>query len=291
MICLGLDGAAKDAVIVRYCGQHAIRKVFILSPEKFRFACSFPSHEHIAYAEIIMYRTFYRLLQEIDRDVLVVVNECLRTQNRHDLTYNCIRHFLGKTRHVVVFQYLPIIDSLADTMVLVDFVTQSRWKRDPFRREMLNAFDTTVVDVAPTFSEYCVHADTKTREKYEREKQRLFDTLGQKDPHTIPRTLYLLSGALKVAEAKSFPGAQFVGRNNRFGLPNLRTFKESSFPPHNHVFELPHNVIEFADFLALSRQRHVEVMTSTLKVDGWYFDRYQAWAQRVRDAYAALRVS
>jgi hypothetical protein len=31
------------------------------------------------------------------------------------------------------------------------------------------------------------------------------------------------------------------------------------------------------------------VLVTELKVDGWYFERFEAWAGRVRDAYATLR--
>ena len=71
--------------------------------------------------EIIQYKFYYRLLQEIGKDTLLVVNECLRMQNRYDLTYNCLRLFLQQTPHALVFQYLPIIDTIADFMVLFDF--------------------------------------------------------------------------------------------------------------------------------------------------------------------------
>ena len=92
MIRLGLSDDEKRACVARYRSEHGIGKVFILSPARFVFACE--DSEQIEWAQIIQYRHFYRLLQEIDRSTLVVVNECLRTQNRSDLTYNCIRHFL-----------------------------------------------------------------------------------------------------------------------------------------------------------------------------------------------------
>ena len=66
-----------------------------------------PDHddEFIEWADIIEYRYYYRLLQEIGSKTLVVVNECLRTQARHDLTYNCMRLFLNQTDHRLIFQY------------------------------------------------------------------------------------------------------------------------------------------------------------------------------------------
>jgi len=125
MIRLGYDDAAKDATITAYCAAHAIRKVFVLSPAKFRFSCSTP-HEIVEWADIIEYRFYYRLLREIDQSTLIVINECLRTQNRHELAYNCIPLFLQQTGHQVVFQYLPLIESPEDFMILFDFDTRSQ---------------------------------------------------------------------------------------------------------------------------------------------------------------------
>jgi hypothetical protein len=71
--------------------------------------------EFIEYNELIECRTFYRLLQEIDQRTLVVLNECLRNQNRYDLTFNCIRHFLRQTSHHLIFQY-AIIEQPSDLL-------------------------------------------------------------------------------------------------------------------------------------------------------------------------------
>ena len=57
----------------------------------------------IEYNEVIMYRTFYPLLEEIGPDHLLVVNEFMRTRNRNDLTYNCLRHYLNQCGHTMVF--------------------------------------------------------------------------------------------------------------------------------------------------------------------------------------------
>lgn len=287
MIGLGLDDSAKNDAIARHCADHGIRKVFILSPEKFRFACSFEIHEHIEYADIIRYRFYYRLLQEIDKDVLVVVNECLRTQNRHDLTYNCIRNYLNQTSHQIIFQRLPIIDQWADFMTLVDWDTRSKWKREAFRPDMLEGLTVRVEPVPLRLRALQVPVDDKTRVAYQREKRKLIDGIGLKDPHTIPRNLYLMSGRAKLDYVD--PAKRYVGRNDRFKLPNLTTFKEPAYPDAPYtVFEFCHNVIDFSDFLALSGQTEVRALVADLKVDRWYFERYQSWIRRIEDAYATI---
>jgi hypothetical protein len=288
MIFLGLTDAEKDAEIARYVAAHGVRRVVLLSPAKFRFACSAPNHEWIEWAEVILYKFYYRLLQEIDRSSLVVVNECLRLQNRHDLTYNCMRLFLQQAGHQLVFQHLPLIDTVEDFMILFDFETRSRWKREPFSPSLMKQAKIVIRPVEIVLREVPVLTDEATRATYAREKRRLIDEIGLRDPHTIPRNLHLVAGRAKLAHVE--PGRSYVGRNDRFKLDDMATYKEPAYPrPPYVVFEWPHNFIDFADVAALSRQTTFDVLVSDLKVDGWYFQRYRAWAERLRDAYAVLR--
>jgi len=288
MICLGLDDETKEARVRSYCSTHPIRKVLVISPSRYRRDMDVGADlEHIEWAEVIQYKYFYRLLREIDADTLVVINECLRTQDRNCLTYNCMRHYLAQTQHQVVFQHLPIIDFVDDWMILFDFATRSRWKRDKWRPDLRGECE---IEVRPIDIHLCavdVPTDVKMRAAYEREKRRLIDGIGLRDPHTIPRNLHLMSGRAKLTHVD--PGGQYVGRNNRFKLANLRTYREQSYPPQSTVFEFCHDPIRFADFLALSRQSSMDVLVADLRVDRWYFDRYRQWAGRMRDAYAALQ--
>lgn len=285
MIRIGYDGAAKDALVSAYCREHAIGKVFVLSPARFRTPFSV-AHDFVEWAEIIEYRSYYRLLQEIGKDTLIVVDECLRTQNRHELTYNCIRLFLQQSPHRVVFQHLPLIESIGDFMVLFDFDTRSRWKREPFRADLMAEADIRCRPVPVGFSAIDVEAPRKAHDAYAREKRRLIDGIGLKDPHAIPRNLLLMAGRAKLAAVD--PARRYVGRNNRFKLANLETYREAAGPGERRVFEFPHNFIDFCDFLAVSRQSRVEVVVSDLKVDRWYFERYRGWEGRIREAYSVL---
>lgn len=284
---MGLDDSAKCEQVARRCSSNSIRKVFVLSPDRFR-PTTMPDVEleHIEWADIIKYKYFYRLLQEIDGSSLVVVNECLRTQDRHDLTYNCIRHFLNQAGHVLVFQYLPIIDNIDDFMILFDFDTKSRWKREKLRPGLLNESDIRTVPVRLSLHMVDVPTDDKTKEAYQKEKRRLIDGIGLKDPHTIPRNLHLLSGKSKIPYVTNEP---HVGRNNRLGIGNLRTYREVSEQESRRVFEFCHNFIDFSDFLTVTRQDNITALVSDLKVDQWYFQRYQEWLGRLRDAYATLQ--
>lgn len=285
MILLGLDSPGKVARVERYVREHGIARTFVLSPKRFALP-PIQGAEAIEWAEIIQYKFFYRLLQEIDGRTLIVVNECLRTQDRNDLTYNCIRHFLNQTTHQLVFQHLPMIDTFDDFMVLFDFDTRSRWKREKWRPDLLGECRVEARNMAPTFEPIAVETDAKTRAAYAKEKRKLVDGIGLKDPHTIPRNLLLMAGKAKVPHVRAEDA--YVGRNNRFDLANLTTYREAADATARTVFELPHNFVDFCDFLAVTRQTTVPALVSDLKVDAWYLDRYQAWARRLRDGYAAL---
>jgi len=283
-IHLGLDGEAKRAVVEAAAADRG--HVVVLSPSRFRFGLAMP-HEVVDWPDIIRYRFFYRLLQEIGQHSLVVVNECLRTQDRSDLTYNCIRHFILQAGRVIVFQHLPIIDTADDFMILFDFATRSRWRREAWRAGFAAEVEIRVRGQEPGFDAVDVAVDARTHDAYQEEKRRLFAGIGLRDPHTIPRNLYLMSGRARLGRVD--PARRYVGRNNRFKLANLETYREVDSAGARDVFELPHNFIDFADFLAVSRQARSRVLVADLKVDQWYLERYRAWAGRVADACAALR--
>lgn len=288
VIHLGLDDAAKEAVLTAYVQRHGIEKVVVISPARFRPSFTV-SAEHIEWAEVILYRFYYRLLQEIGSTTLVVLNECLRTQNRNDLTYNCIRNYLNQTPHVLVFQYLPLIDTIEDFMILFDFVTRSRWKRERFSPALTREATIEVADVSPTFRAIPVAIDEKGRAAYAKEKASLLAEVRadpEKDPHLIPRNLLLVSGRAKVVAVP--PGARLVGRNNRFKLPSFETYREANGEGARVVFELPHNFVDMADFLAVARQREVDVLVADTKTEAWYMQRFNEWAGRVRNAAATL---
>lgn len=287
MICLGYDTDEKKITIDQYCEAHDIDRVYLFSPERFSISCNHPSYEVIEWSDIIMYKFYYRLLQEIDENSLIVINECLRTQNRHELTYNCLRLYLQQSGHQIIFQYLPIIDTLEDFMVLFDFDTKSRWKREKFQRDLLKEcqLDIRVAELSLTAIDISVN--DKTHTAYQKMKRQLIDGIGLKDPHTIPRNLLLVGGKTKLEHVD--PGLQYVGRNKRFKLPNLQTYREIESPESYTVFEFCHNFIDFSDFITVSRGTAVDVMVADLKVEHWYFQRYREWVGRIHETYSILR--
>lgn len=285
MICIGYSETQKLDAVSAYRAKHGIENVFVLTAE--RFAVDISDAEQITWQQIIQYKYFYRLLQEINGNTLVVVNECLRTKTRSDLTYNCIRHFLNQTKHQVIFQRLPIIDSLEDFMILFDFDTRSRWKREKFNDQLLDESEIRVNELPVRLSKVEVPTPASLHAKYEKEKEKLFAGLGLKDPHTIPRNLHLLSGKEKVKHLQD--DTRYVARNNRLSHPSIVTYKDVSEPGRYTVFEFCHNAIDFTDFLCASDiSGEVDVLTTELRVDQWYFDRFTSWAGVLDDAYAAI---
>lgn len=302
MIYLGLDDRNKIPLVERYRLDHAIRNVVVISADA--FPLPIPDTDQIKFSDVIMYVTFYRLLQEIGPDSLVVVNECLRTQNRYDLAYNCIRNFLNQTNHQIIFQQLPQIDTRDDFMILFDFDTKSRWKRHGFDAGLIldNAqIQTTRLPLA--FSPVEVLTSPATKTKYTQERERLFATLGAKDPHTLPRNLYLIGGKDKLAHLsrRTNNGAQlslfdppaqpgrYVARNKRLNSPGIITYADvtPTGGPYT-ILELPHRFIDFSDFIKTTGQAQSAVLVADLKVDHWYFKRYTEWSERIHETYASL---
>lgn len=295
-IHLGYSDAQKLSIIRDYVAANDIDHIVVISPP--HAALHVDGADHITYADVIMYVTFYRLLQEIHHSSLVVINECLRTQNRYDLTYNCIRNYLNQTHHQLIFQHLPQINTREDFMVLFDFDTGSRWKRRGFDIDLI--LDNTQVCVQPVplqFHRINVPTSSKTRDKYTREKERLFAGLGNRDPHTIPRNLYLIGGADKLAHAGNSQGTLFapapthlVARNQRLKCDCLSTYDSATRENVPYaVLEIPHRFIDFSDFMFTTGQSAFAVLVADLKVDHWYFNRYSEWSERIHATYAGLQ--
>ncbi len=301
MIFLGYDDPAKKIEINHYLSTHDIHKTVVISADE--FPLPLPDTDQITYSGVIRYVVFYRLLQEIDDHTLIVINECLRTQNRYDLTYNCIRNYLNQTNHQLIFQQLPQIDTQDDFMILFDFDSRSRWKRQKFDPDLIR--DNTQVQVNPLpleFTRIDVPTSPTIQAKYIQERDRLFTTLGAKDPHTLPRNLYLLGGKDKLAyiDAHAYPqlslfdqGApdqRYVARNKRLGRDCIITYADVTpdGSPYT-IVEFPHRFIDFSDFLRRTGQARSEVLVADLKVDHWYFQRYSEWKDRIYETYAGLQ--
>jgi hypothetical protein len=288
VICLGTKRADKADLVRRYCAEHNVGRVVVISPKRFPWDLEGdPPGEIVEYASTIQYVVFYRLLQEIDRDTLVVLNECLRTQDRNCLTYNCIRHFLHQAGHQIIFQYLPIIAEVKDLFILFDFDTKSRWKRESDTSLLCEA-SFMVSRAAVEFLPVEFHASEKLKARYEKTKKKLFSELGPRDPHTIPSNLLLLSGREKASLIDQ--SRWYVGRNRRLKLDNMETYRDGEFAHVDYaVFEPSHRHIDMADMVTLSEQHRFDYLTTDLKVEQWYLERYRKWISNIAEAYSVIQ--
>lgn len=286
MIYLGLDLPEKRKRIASAVSEIVASKVVVFSPKRFRFDVEIQCPvEHVEWEQIIQYKFFYRLLQEINRSTLLVINECLRTTERSSLHYNCLRNYLTRTPHQLVFSRFPALESPDDFMILVDFDTSSRWRRSKLA-DVGERLAVELFQVAPVLSSIPIETDTATRAKYAKEKLRLIDGIGTQDPHTIPRRLHLLSGAHKARVATEL-GGLWVGRNSRLKVPGFATYEDASEP--RQVLEFCHGYRDWSDYLTASGATGVECLVSDLRVDQWYFQRFLEWTEMQHNAYTAIQ--
>ena len=286
MIGLGLDTAQKNAAVERYVSEHEVSNVVVFYPMRHRIAfhLDVPT-EYVEYEDIIKYVFFYRLLQEIKPTTLLVFNEVMRTTDRSCLHYNCLRNYLSRTEHSLVLQAFPALESPDDFMILVDLDTRSRWRRS----QLCDVSEKLRVDervVLPVIDQICVPTDARLLGQYAKQKRSLIDSIGTKDPHTIPRRLHLLGGKSKAAYVAE-SGGRWVGRNQRFKLPCLSTYDDATEP--SDVFEFCHGFRKWSDFLTTTRPTRMRALVSELRVDQWYIDRANKWLRMQQDAIAAIR--
>lgn len=283
MIHLGLRPHEKAGVIQQYVERHDIRRVVILGPEQFAFPHALANAESIDYPDIYTYVVFHRLMQEIDSSTLLVINECLRTRNRHDLTYNVIRQYLNLTPHQLIFQVLPIIASREDFMVLFDWDTRSRWKSVGFDAAPLGEAQVQARPVDVRFDVRVVEAPAKLHDTYARKREALFGGIGAGDPDKIPRQLYQVGAKARLAALRL--GTTYLSTRT---VGSVVVPYEAAPAEDCGIFELPFRFAEFRDHLARHPQRAFDVVASDLKADAWFVQRYRDWVREVQDVFALV---
>lgn len=294
MIYIGIKDDKKHKIIQDYIKIKNITKTFVISPKKFLLN---PEFEEITYEDSIEYVVFYKMLQEVDENTLIVVNECLRTQNRYSLNYNCIRNFLNQTKHQIIFQQLPQIDTREDFMILFDFDTQSKWKRDLFNVDLIKNNSNVYIDSQKImFTKVNVSTINSTIKKYNASKNKLFSELGNRDPHILPRRLYLIAGNDKkrfinrLSELPMFSdGSAFVARGKRLKHALIHSYNDVDISAKYSILEFQHRFIDFSDFIKQTNQFEFDVLVTQLKVDEWYFNRYNEWGIRINETCANLQ--
>lgn len=291
VIALGLLPDQKADLVRERARDTGATRAVIFSPTRFRNDALTSESvgvpvEHVDWSEIILYRFYYRLLREIDPSVLVVVDEALRTQNRHDLTYNCLRNFLQQTSNQIILSRFPLIDTMDDFMILVDLDSRTRWRRESFRAAMLDEIDLVVTPRVVSIDVLRVIADKATSVGYQREKRKLIDNIGSSDPHTIPRRLHIYAGRARAEAIEE--SANYVARNARMKAAHVETYEAAAAEKPRTAFDFCHRFIDWCDFLTATNTTEIRAIVSDLKVDEWYLGRFEEWGERLKHAYAAL---
>lgn len=263
--------------------KHSIKKVYCFSFPRFWLPREQSNtFEQIQYSDIIMYKFFYRLLEEIDENSLVVVNECLRTQNRSDLTYNCLHHYINQTPHRLVFEYFPFIEDETDFMILLDFINKGKYRGHGFDREYLISEDVRAIRHTFNLETIDIETTDKMVSAYSKKRDDLFENLGKKDPDTIPRNLHLFAGNFKKPYIDS--GHKYIARNKRFKKDNITTYKNAK--KGNYIMlDFPHRRIDLNDFLKVSRMQDLLFVNSGLKIDLYYINWFNDWNRRLKEFY------
>ena len=81
MVVLGLYKDEKKDFIEKFSRENDINKIYFISPEKFFYDVDYKI-EYIRWEDVIEYSYFYRLLSDIRRDDLIVVNELIEYADR-----------------------------------------------------------------------------------------------------------------------------------------------------------------------------------------------------------------
>lgn len=284
MIRIGLSDRQKQKEVAEYVQSQGIKKVFCFYFKRFPLKLALDCEvEHIERANIEMYKFFYRLLEEIDGDSLIVMNECMRTQNRGELTYNCAHHYLNQTPHRIIFEYFPIIESRDDFMILLDMENKGKYKGKGFDYGCLADEDIRMRPRRVKLSIVNVSIGERDRARYETKKEQLFASLGNKDPDNIPRALQLFAGDLKRATID--PSVMYVARNKRLGLANVLTYQDITGPGDYAVIDTHYRRIEFNDFLKVTGSERINYLCTPLSIDSVITTAFVEWKARLDAIY------
>lgn len=285
MIRIGLSQREKQKEVSEYLSKNNIKKVFCFYykdfPVEYKIECPI---EYIEYADIEMYKFFYRLLEEIDDGSLIIMDGCMRTQNRSELIYNCAHHYLNQTPHKMIFEFFPIIDTKEDFMILLDFENKGKYKGKSFDYSFLYDEDIKMKPHKIKLETINVPITDKDKERYEKKKESLFDNLGNKDPNTIPRALQLFAGDLKKKAIE--PSLNYVARNKRFKLNNVFAYKDIKNKGDYIVVDTHYRRLNMNDFIKVTGMNKIKYLSTVLSIDDVIITEFSKWKARLEAIYA-----
>lgn len=195
MIYLGEQN--KESIIKKYVEENDIKKVYIIGNE-----LNEPLGERISLNDGITYKIFYRFLQEINDDCLIVLNEILRFKNRGDLSYNCVRRYILQTKHRIIFNYYPIIDQADDFMILYDMTQSNPFLKKSFF-ETVDFENISIGEIKLEIEKTDVIVEDNFVMMYNVEKESIISKI-RKNPELIPKQLLRFTESIHRKYNRSF---------------------------------------------------------------------------------------
>ena len=123
MIYINLYKEEKLRVIKKHVAN---KKIVFISP-KSDFIDLGEDVYYINYSEVICYKYYNKLLQELSKNHLLILNECLRSKDS-SLYNNCLRLYANQSGKVLYFNTFPIIDTTRDFLTIVNVATGTKSK-------------------------------------------------------------------------------------------------------------------------------------------------------------------
>lgn len=275
----------KQKIINFYVNNNDVRNVIVIYTKRlFENYNLNIEHEYIEIHDVHDYKNHYRLLQSVNRYTLIVLDNLLISQQRYSTEYNCIANLINQTPHRLVFNYFPFIENSNDFMILLDFYNRVKYKGERFDYELFKDFKYFIKPIEINLNFINVDVSDEDKETFNKERDRLFNEIGLKNPNIIPNTLSMLCGDIKHKNIEKVNNS-FTSRNRRY--KDLTTYKDDEL---NTILDFPTNRKDFVELLTKTRKKDINILTSELPMDKWYKEDYLKWLERLKEFYDKANV-
>lgn len=283
MIRIGFGPRQKQGIVNKYIEENNIKQVIVLNTKqhdaRYKFALN---AEYVEYDEWEMYRTFYPMIEKIDKDTLVIVDEVFRTTNLQDLKYNCATVFLNQTEHRIIFSTFPFIEDKEDFRILMKFEKAIKHYGE-FDYNILQTEDILINPQRVKMNVINIETTQKQKDRYEKKKESLFENIGNKDPNTIPRNLQLLAGDFKAGHIED--DKLYIARNQRFKRDNVYSYNNYIKNKDYIVIDTHYSRVQFIDFLIDNKISTVKYLATDLSIDTHIISDFAKWRGRLESFY------
>lgn len=186
------------AIVEDYLENNQIERVFIIG-DKIDLDPAIRV-DHITYKQTIEYKFYYPWLKDITSNCLVVWNNAMRTKNRHDLHYNCIRRYMQQAEHRIIFEYFPIKEKEEEFMILWDMTLNNPFLKESYAECDFSEGEIYLGPILFKVFKTSMKLDKDDLAAYAAEKERLVEEV-KKDPDIVPRRLLKWTEALAAKKA------------------------------------------------------------------------------------------